>query len=174
MRVIYCVDVDYQPAGVTAACVGFVQWTDATSSAETVVRTVGAAPEYASGRFFERELPYLTGVLDRVAQPPTTIIVDGYVSLGPDRPGLGARLHEARGIPVVGVAKSRFAGAEAVEVVRGDGRRPLYVTAIGLDVAAAAAHVQAMHGPYRIPTLVKRADALARGHAAPRPAIIRS
>jgi deoxyribonuclease V len=172
--VIYCVDVDYQAAAVTAACVGFAQWADATSSSETVVRSAGAAAEYESGRFYERELPYLTAVLDGVAEAPSVIVVDGYVWLGPDRPGLGARLYQARAVPVVGVAKSRFAGAAAIEIVRGDGRRPLYVTAVGVDVGEVAERVRAMHGPYRIPTLIKRADTLARGHARPQPAIIRT
>jgi deoxyribonuclease V len=52
-------------------------------------------------------------------------------------------------------------------VVRG-GARPLHVTALGLDAADAAARVAAMHGPYRLPTLLKRADQLARGLVQPR------
>jgi len=47
-------------------------------------------------------------------------------------------------------------------VLRGDSRRPLYVTAAGLDPAAAALHVRSMHGPFRIPTLLKRVDQLCR------------
>jgi len=41
--------------------------------------------------------------------------------------------------------------------------RPLYVSAIGLDPREAADHVAAMYGPYRILTLIRRADQLARG-----------
>lgn len=158
---IACVDVDYQDAGVTAAAVGFTAWTDALAAIEVVVRSPGPAPAYQPGAFFARELPYLTGVLDRLP-PLALILVDAYVTLADDRPGLGAHLHAARGVPVIGVAKTRFAGAAALEVVRA-GTRPLYVTAIGVDPALAAAHIAAMHGEFRIPTLVKRADTLARG-----------
>ncbi len=168
---IYCLDVDYQVAGVTAAGVGFTDWGDARARVELVSHRAGAAVDYAPGRFFERELPYLTELLDR-ASDVAMIVVDGYVWLGADRPGLGAHLHAARGVPVIGVAKSRFAGAAAVEVVRGTSRRPLLVTAVGIEAALAAEHVRTMHGEFRIPTLVKRADALARRHVAPLPAMI--
>jgi deoxyribonuclease V len=65
----------------------------------------------------------------------------------------------------VGVAKTRFQSAAAVEVLRGRSKRPLFVTAAGLPATDAAAQVAAMHGPTRIPTLVARADQLARGLA---------
>lgn len=171
--VIGCVDVDYQDAGVTAACVGFHAWSDPVARVEVVVRSSGPPAPYQPGAFYERELPY---VLEALARMPTIhlVIVDAYVWLGPDQPGLGKRLHDARGGVgvVVGVAKTRFAGAEAsggafgvIEVRRGDSDRPLYVTAVGIDPAVAAHHVEAMHGEFRIPTLIRRADALARGHA---------
>jgi deoxyribonuclease V len=67
---------------------------------------------------------------------------------------------------VIGVAKTRFMRAEPVEtVLRGRSRSPLYVTAVGMDLGEAASHIRAMHGPYRIPTLLKRADQLSRGLA---------
>jgi deoxyribonuclease V len=40
----------------------------------------------------------------------------------------------------------------------------------GTDAASAAMLVQGMHGPHRIPTLIARADRLARGHERPDPA----
>ena len=101
--------------------------------------------------------------------PPDLVVVDGYAMLGPDRPGLGAHLHDALGgsIPVVGVAKTAFAGAVAIPVLRGSSAVPLWITAIGIDPAQAAGHVTAMHGPHRLPTLLVRADHLARGLAQP-------
>jgi deoxyribonuclease V len=64
---------------------------------------------------------------------------------------------------VVGVAKRRFAGAtDAVPVYRGLSRTPLYVTAEGISAVEAAHRVASMQGPHRIPTLLKRADHLAR------------
>ena len=73
-------------------------------------------------------------------------------------------MHERCGAPVIGVAKTSFVGATATPVIRGASATPLYVTAIGIEQAVAAAQITAMHGPFRIPTLIKRADTLARGH----------
>ncbi|HSJ99706.1 MAG TPA: endonuclease V [Kofleriaceae bacterium] len=168
---IGCLDVDYRDTGVTAACIGADAWTDELARIEVVVRAPGRPAAYQPGAFYERELPYLLEVLARMPALDA-VIVDAYVWLGPDEPGLGKRLHDARGGVVIGVAKTRFAGADAgsgasgvVEVRRGDSDRPLYVTSVGIDPAAAARHVAGMHGEHRIPTLLRRADALARGHA---------
>jgi deoxyribonuclease V len=157
-----CVDVDYRPDEAVAACVLFHGWSDEEVAAEHVQRVPEVAP-YQPGQFYKRELPCLLAVLGLVSAPLEAIVIDGYVWLGQGRPGLGARLHEALGgrIPIIGVAKTRFASARAVEVVRAC-TRPLYVTAAGIDAATAAGHIQTMHGPYRIPTLLKRVDALCR------------
>ncbi len=164
-RVIVCLDVDYGAVATTAALVGFHDWRDASPALQLVDTHPPDPAAYEPGRFFERELPYLLAILGRVTDPLDAIVIDGYVWLGPDRPGLGVHLHTARhgGEPIVGVAKTRFAGAIASPVVRGESTRPLLVTTIGIDVGLAATHVGAMHGPYRIPTLLKRADSLARG-----------
>jgi len=159
--VIGCVDVDYQADRVTAACVAG-EWVDEIAKIEVVVRRPGPAPDYRPGAFYERELPYVLGVLERLP-PLDVVMIDGYVWLGPERPGLGWHLHDARGVPVVGVAKNPFAGARAIEVTRGDSARPLYVTAIGIEPSTAAERVRAMHGEHRLPTLLRRADALCRG-----------
>jgi deoxyribonuclease V len=158
-----CVDVDYQPTGVTSACVGFAAWADAFAAIEVVVRSFEPPQPYEPGAFAKRELPYLTNVLARMP-PVDAILVDAYVWLAPDRPGLGKALHDVCGRPVIGIAKTRFEGAAGIEVVRGDSTRPLYVTAVGFDAERAADHVRAMHGEFRIPTLIRRADALARGN----------
>ncbi len=161
------VDVQYGPTAITAALVGFRSWTDASSALELVDAHVPDSAPYVPGAFFERELPYLIAIISRVAEPIEAIIIDGYVWLAPDQPGLGVHVHERFGVPVIGAAKSRFRGATPVPVVRGMSAQPLLITAIGIDPAAAAANIAAMHGPFRIPTLLKRADSLARGHVAP-------
>jgi deoxyribonuclease V len=163
MPMLCCVDVDYQATGVTAACVGFTAWTDALATVEVVVRSFEAAQPYVPGAFAKRELPYLQAVLARMPALDA-ILVDAYVWLAPERPGLGKVLHDACGIPVIGVAKTWFDGTVALEVVRGDSARPLYVTAAGYDPQLAADQLRAMHGEFRIPTLIKRADTLARGN----------
>ena len=91
------------------------------------------------------------------------LVIDGYVDLDPDgRPGLGAHEHAAFGTPVIGVAKTRFRSAShAVEVLRGNSSRPLFVTAAGMPRAEAAALVRQMAGPFRLPDALRRADALA-------------
>ncbi len=160
---IACVDVDYGPTCVTAACVGFDAWSDEVAAIELVVRSQGAAAAYQPGAFYERELPYLLAVLERMPVLDL-VVIDGYVWLGADEPGLGWHLHAARGASVVGVAKTRYAGADAIDIVRGDSARPLHVTAVGIEPAVAAEHVRGMHGDFRIPTLLRRADALARGN----------
>ena len=79
------------------------------------------------------------------------------------RRGLGAHAHAAFGIPVIGVAKSRFrAVTHAVPVVRGPSVRPLFVTAAGMSAADAADLVRCMAGRYRLPDVLRRADTPAR------------
>ncbi len=162
-----CVDVQYGATAITAALVGFRAWTDATSALELVDAHVPDPAPYVAGAFFERELPYLVAIVGRVTEPIEAIIIDGFVWLGPDRPGLGVHVHERFAVPVIGAAKSRFRGATPVPVVRGASAQPLLITAIGIDPSVAAVHIAAMHGPFRIPTLIKRADSLARGHTLP-------
>jgi deoxyribonuclease V len=123
---------------------------------------VAEVAEYEPGAFYRRELPCLRAMLS-IGPHADVVVVDGYVWLEGGAAGLGAHLHAAIGGIVIGVAKSRFAGAAcAVPVCRGASRLPLYVTAAGASAADAAAWVAGMHGPYRVPTLLRRADALAR------------
>jgi deoxyribonuclease V len=154
------VDVDYRSDHALAACVTFARWTDASGLDERTARVDEVAP-YEPGAFYKRELPCLLKVLDGAGAD--VVVVDGYVWLDGGKPGLGARLHEAAGVAVVGVAKSEYAGAGGVAVWRGKSAQALWVTAAGVDVNEAAAAVRAMHGEHRIPTLLKRVDALARG-----------
>jgi deoxyribonuclease V len=161
-----CVDVDYRDGEALVACVLFRDWTDAAAAGQLVQPVTGVA-DYVPGEFYRRELPCLLAVLCRVADPIDLVVVDGYVWLADEtEPGLGAHLYEAlqRRVPVVGVAKTRFASARlAVPVVRGESAtRPLFVTAVGMDVNEAAEAVRVMHGPHRIPTLLRQVDRLCR------------
>jgi deoxyribonuclease V len=162
------VDVQYLDSGeARAALVGASSGSFASIVTERTVLVTDVAP-YQPGAFYLRELPCLRAVLDGVPRVEV-LIVDGYVDLDPEgRPGLGAHAHAEFGVPVIGVAKTRFATAtHAVPVVRGTAVRSLYVTAAGLPVAEAAARVRAMAGSYRLPDALRRVDALARGHAVP-------
>ncbi|MCI0690039.1 MAG: endonuclease V, partial [Sporichthyaceae bacterium] len=131
---------------------------------EEHVAWVDHVASYQPGRFFTRELPPIMAVLS-VAGTLDLLIIDGYVDLDPaGRPGLGAHLHQALAVPIIGVAKTAFRTAShAVAVRRGRAARPLYVTAAGIPIEQAASLVAALSGPHRIPHALRRADRLARG-----------
>jgi len=171
-RMIAVTDV-YYPDGALhadAGCALIASWTEPGAVETRVVRVVGAPAPYQPGQFFSRELPALRAVLAAVASPIEIVVVDGYVWLDGARPGLGAHLHRALDgrTPVVGVAKSRFAGAPAIELLRGGSRAPLLITAAGVEPAIAAGWVASMHGPHRMPTILTLADHLSRGLTPPR------
>lgn len=161
---IVAVDVDYRQDAVVAACVGFETWQDETAVLETTQIFPPNAESYEPGQFYKREMPYLEALIGALPRRPDAIVIDGYVWLDAGRPGLGAHLHEAlhQRIPVVGVAKRSFRDATAIEISRGTSNTPLYVTAVGIDSADAARNIAAMHGPHRLPTLLKRVDRLSR------------
>ena len=67
-------------------------------------------------------------------------------------------------IPVIGVAKRSFEGTpEQFELYSGESAKPLFVTAVGMTLEEAKAHIVSMHSEHRIPTLLKRVDQLCRG-----------
>jgi deoxyribonuclease V len=161
---LVCLDVDYRDDHAMAAGLMFDQWDSAKPIAQEVVKVSPIQP-YEPGAFYKRELPCLQAVLQRFqGHPIETIIIDAFVELGPGHPGLGWHLYQALGqtIPVVGVAKTAFHSAQAEEVYRGQSQTPLYVTSLGLTVQQAADQVRRMHGPYRLPTLLKQVDRLCR------------
>ncbi len=167
-------DVDYRESAdgggehAMVAAVAFDAWDAEAPSSELVVRVEGVKP-YVSGRFFEREMPCLLAAIEAAKSKGIAIdgvVVDGYVWLDEARPGLGAHLWEALGesVPVIGVGKTRFDGAERVqrEVLRGQSKKPLYVTAAGISVETAANCVASMAGAHRVATLLARVDRLCR------------
>jgi deoxyribonuclease V len=163
---IAATDVQYfEGEGAQAACLVFSDWADPEPISEHCVWLDSVEP-YEPGAFYKRELPCLLAVLEPILPQVSLIVVDGYVWLGDEStPGLGARLFSALDgkIPVVGVAKTRFAGAAPVaEVLRGESASPLFVSSVGLELAEATKHVARMHGAHRIPALLKRVDQRAR------------
>jgi deoxyribonuclease V len=161
---IAAIDVFYNDSARTGsgAAVVFEQWDDAEPLAEFTATFRDVEP-YVPGQFFERELPCLLDLLEKVREPLDVIIVDGFVCLG-DKPGLGMYLWESleRKVPVIGVAKNSFRYASPVEVLRGSSKWPLFVTAVGVDVSSAAESIHKSHGANRIPTLLKRVDRLTK------------
>jgi len=162
--VIVALDVHYRTACAQVGCVAFEDW-QAPQASRTHTVTVERVADYQSGQFYKRELPCLLTALEEMPDAAATIVIDGYVWLAPERPGLGWHLHQALDgrVAVVGVAKSSFAGnATARPGCRGRSRRPLYVTSCGMKPDAAATAVADMAGPNRIPTMLKLADTLSR------------
>ena len=162
---IACLDVYYSTSTARAAAVVLEQWTSKTPIAAYSV-SVSHCNDYAPGRFYRRELKPLLAVISQIREEVSCYVIDGYCHLSSNRePGLGARLAEI--LPsektVVGVAKNRFQDSRhAFEVLRGSGKRPLFVTAVQLDYQEAANFIQSMNGDHRIPTMLKRVDRLSR------------
>lgn len=119
---------------------------------------------YVPGEFYKRELPCLLAVISQVdLSQIEAIIVDGHVYINNDFGyGLGGHLWEAlnKKVPIIGVAKRAFHANEQTNalVLRGESKNPLYVSAIGLDLNEAVQKIKAMHGNYRIPTLLQVLD----------------
>jgi deoxyribonuclease V len=162
-------DVHYEGSGARAACVLGESW-KSQSPSRTDVLDIATVEPYEPGKFFRRELPCLLSVLRSLPSLPELIVVDGYVWLSADRrPGLGAYLYDALGrrAPVVGIAKTAFAGMESCSAVarvfRGSSQKPLFVTAVGIDLERAEQCVRQMGGKHRIPEMARIADRLSRG-----------
>jgi len=160
---IVALDVHYEARRARVGCVAFRAWSDEAPVLERAIEVEGAPAAYAPGAFYLRELPYLLAAVRALRVAARVWVIDGYVTLAGGKPGLGARFAEAIGAPVVGVAKNEFHGGRAARVLRGASKKPLFVTAAGVPLDEAEAAVRAMHGPHRIPTLLARADRLARG-----------
>ena len=169
---IGCLDVHYANGNATTAAVVFDHW-QSGSAVRTFVHHGRCAADYQAGMFYKRELPCLLSALELLVELPGTILVDAHVWLSPDadkpNPGLGAHLFEAldRKIAVIGVAKSRYRENAAIEVVRGKSKRPLFITAAGIEPMIAAEYIRQMHGEFRLPTMIILTDQLARIKHAP-------
>lgn len=162
---IACVDTHYADQGSRTGLVLFENWSDGFAIREFIDERPHEPADYVPGQFYQRELPCILAVSQSFADVADTVVIDGYVWLNQSgRKGLGALLYEAldESTNVIGVAKNRFSGSTGIEVFRGTSNKPLIVTAAGIDEAKAARLIQAMHGQYRIPTLLKRADYISR------------
>lgn len=148
-----------------AAGVLFADWRDVSAQSRVATAISPIAP-YQSGAFYQRELPCLMALIQQLVQPPKVIVIDGYVTLGAEQqPGLGAHLYAVleTQIPVIGVAKTAYRNTPFnCAVHRGQSAQPLFVTASGIDLEIAKTNILTMHGTYRIPTILREVDQLAR------------
>lgn len=162
---ILAVDVDYRDWGASVAGISFESWEDEKES--NIFRSkCHSIEEYVPGEFFRRELPSILKLIQEHDLNPDIIIVDGFVHLdGKNKPGLGMHLYNAlhEKVVVIGVAKKPFKGiVRNCEVYRGNSKTPLYITSVGVQLEEAKRCIKSMHGKYRIPVLLKKADQVCR------------
>jgi deoxyribonuclease V len=164
---IVAIDVYYKENTAKAVGALIQNWGDA-AALQYVIRYINAVEEYEPGAFYKRELPCIMEVMDQIdLLSVTCIVVDGFVVLDDlGKPGLGAYVHERlhRKIPVIGVAKSNFHQnlKNVIPVLRGDSNKPVYVSAVGIDLQLAADYVKGMHGDFRLPTVLKELDRITK------------
>ena len=164
---IIAIDVYYKNNRAKSVSIEFDNWTDEKPTQIHTVELDGIA-EYVPGEFYKRELPCILKVLKKSdLSKVEAIVVDSYVQLDDDgKLGLGGYLyhHLEEKIPVIGVAKKKFHTLNKLGavVLRGESRKPLYVTAAGMDLAEAAEKVRGMAGEYRFPELLKILDGVTK------------
>lgn len=158
------VDVHYRGTKAIAGCVQFDDWQIEESKSENTI-TLELNEPYQPGQFYKRELPCVLAVLESLDANFESIIVDGYVWLASQKPGMGYYLFKELGsqVPIIGVAKNSYSGNDIAQaVLRGRSKHPLFVTSAGIDCKVAAEHIANMHGKFRLPTILKRVDKICR------------
>ncbi|MGM9479050.1 endonuclease V [Pedobacter sp. GSP4] len=164
---ILAFDTFYFEDKAQTICLSFAEW---KSERETAIYSdiVFGIEDYISGEFYKRELPCILNLITKIDLTHVEfIIVDGFVYLDDDkRLGLGGHLYEKLGqkIPVIGVAKSDFVAIRNNKsaVLRGESKKPLFLTSIGIDLQEASSFIKEMHGEFRIPKLLKDLDILTK------------
>ncbi|RZJ39987.1 MAG: endonuclease V [Chryseobacterium sp.] len=164
---IYAFDTYYYEDFAKTVCIAFEDWSSEKEE-EIITEKTEITSDYESGAFYKRELPCILSLLSKIElKENDIIIVDGFVTLNnDDKIGLGGYLYEAldQKIPIVGIAKNDFSlpDEKRRNVLRGESKTPLFLTAMGIDVDEIKSKVEKMHGSYRMPTLLKKLDQLTR------------
>lgn len=164
---ILAFDTYYFEDKAKTVCIAFENGTD-DQNYKTYTETLENVEEYRSGEFYKRELPCILSLFRKLQiENIETIVIDGFVFLDDNqKPGLGERLYKQleSKIPIVGVAKTNFATIEKNkrQLLRRKSKKPLYITAIGIDLDKATALIENMSGQNRIPTLLKTLDMLTK------------
>lgn len=165
-KMILAIDVYYTEEEAKAVGVLF-DWAD-TIPEKVIQKRIGKADEYIPGEFFKRELPCIVELLQEVEfSEISIIIVDGYVYVDNNsKYGLGAHLYETLNgkFPVIGVAKTSYYNNEnmVLPIYRGVSSKPLFVSAIGINLNEAAQRVKSMFGNNRIPDILKQLDQITK------------
>lgn len=161
---IYCFDTFYGEDYAKTAVVGVDNWNSSEPKFE-LSDIIYEVNEYESGSFYKRELPCLLGIIQKINLDPSKdiFVIDGYVVLSDEKMlGLGGHLFNElkQEIPVIGVAKNSFYTLDKhkKDILRGESKKPLYVTSMGIDLEKASQYILNMHGEFRIPTMLKLVD----------------
>lgn len=168
---ILAFDTYYFDNQAKTVCLSFDNWTD--DKCKIYTETLDHVEDYISGEFYKRELPCILSLLRTIDYANVeAIIVDGFVFLDDNNKlGLGGHLYKELNatIPVIGVAKNNFATIEKYKSVllRGESKKPLFITSIGIDIDTATKHIREMKGSFRVPTLLKYLDTLTKEQTAP-------
>jgi deoxyribonuclease V len=133
-----------------------------------VIDQITGIEDYVSGEFYKRELPCIQSILQKInLNDIEAVIIDGHIYVDDDGTfGLGGYTWESldKKIPVIGVAKNSFFKNKNTvkEVFRGESKKPLYVSSIGIDLDIATNLIKKMKGDYRIPTVLKELDRITK------------
>lgn len=164
---ILAFDTYYYDNKAKTICIEFTDWNQ-EKDFKIHTEIIDNVSEYIPGEFYKRELPCILSLLNNIdLKLVDIIIVDGFVYLDDDKKyGLGGHLYEKlnKEIPIIGVAKTNFASIEKDKkaLLRGDSKKPLYITSIGIDLEDAFEKVESMAGEFRMPTLLKEMDRLTK------------
>ncbi len=157
------IDVHYREEKAKVVCAEFYNWEDTTANSHEIAYLENIE-EYIPGEFYKRELPCILKILENYnLEDLELIVIDGFVLLdNNDKPGLGHYLYEAldKKIPVIGVAKSGFHQntKNVVDVLRGESSKPLFVSAVGIDLKEASMCIKKMSGNFRMPDILQVVD----------------
>ncbi len=164
---ILAFDTYYVDNTAKTVCVSFKDWSDDQPS-HIYNETITGIAAYEPGSFYKRELPCILSLLKQIElQEVSHILVDSFVLLDDhDKLGLGGYLYQALDatIPIIGVAKSGFHNntKNTLELIRGNSKKPLYISAMGIPLQEAYLNIKKMHGNYRMPTLLQILDTKTR------------
>ncbi|PBI85080.1 Endonuclease V [Flavobacterium sp. ACN2] len=164
---ILAFDTYYFDDKAKTICLEFAEWNE-DKNFKIHSEIIDNVEEYIPGEFYKRELPCILSLLKQIdLSTIDVIVVDGFVYLNDENKyGLGGYLYEKlnKEIPIIGVAKTNFASIEKNKkaLFRGDSKKPLYITSIGIDLDEAYKKVESMAGEYRFPTLLKELDRLSK------------
>ncbi len=163
---IFAIDIHYREPNAKAVGVLF-NWQDSKPQ-DILIKYIDEVNPYIPGEFYKRELPCILEVLE-LADLKTIklIIVDSHVYINDSyKYGLGGYLWEAlnKQIPVIGIAKSSFKDAKIVskELYRGNSKKPLFLSSIGINIDEAFDEVKKLHGNFRMPTILKKLDSITK------------